>query len=89
MINTLTQDLTFFSDPSHAWLKVSKLHLEVFNIANKISSYSYMNGDDVYLEEDCDAVIYLNALKKAGINYNINEQFDDNSIIRSFNHYQY
>lgn len=86
-----TQNLIVYSDPSHAWLKVSKWDLQVLNIADKISTYSYMNGNNVYLEEDCDAGIYLNALKNVGLNYKIGEKVsrNDQSVIRSYNSYQF
>lgn len=86
-----TQNLIFYSDPSHSWLKVSKWDLQALNIADKISTYSYMNGNNAYLEEDCDAEIYLNALKNAGLSYNIEEKVSgyDQSVIRSYNSYQF
>ena len=86
-----TQNLIFYSDPGHAWLKVSKWDLKELDIADKISRYSYMNGNNAYLEEDCDAGIYLNALKNIGLNYNIEEKVSHNleSVIRSYNSYQF
>ena len=47
----------FFADPGHAWLRVLKT--EIIPIKDKISSFSYMNGKYVYLEEDCDASVFL------------------------------
>jgi hypothetical protein len=55
--------LTFFTDGGHGWLKVPKKDLEKLGIADKITRYSYMNGDYAYLEEDCDLALYLRALK--------------------------
>src|ERR1035437_1425689 len=52
----------FFSDPGHGWLKVSKKELEKLGISDKISGYSYMQNDSVFLEEDSDATKYINAL---------------------------
>jgi hypothetical protein len=52
---------TFYSDGSHGWLRVPAVKLEEFNIADKISRCSYMRGTDVYLEEDCDAPIFIKA----------------------------
>ena len=48
---------TFYCDPGHSWLKVSKE--EIKPIKDQISPYSYMNGGFVYLEEDCDAAVFL------------------------------
>ncbi len=44
-------EYTFHSDAGHGWLEVHKDELELFGIADKVSSYSYVSGDKVYLEE--------------------------------------
>ena len=49
----------FFSDPGHAWLEVEKKELETLGIASKISGYSYMKRNKAYLEEDCDAGLFI------------------------------
>ena len=41
--------------------------LEEYGISEKISGYSYREGDNVWLEEDCDAPKLINALKERGI----------------------
>lgn len=58
-----------FSDPSHGWGKVSKKELQKLNLLEKISHCSYQTKDFVFLEEDCDLTIYVNALKEKGIEY--------------------
>tara|TARA_X000001388_G_scaffold12770_1_gene7563 strand:- start:1135 stop:1413 length:279 start_codon:yes stop_codon:yes gene_type:complete len=86
---TLTQHLIFYSDPKHAWLKTSLEDLKKLKIENKVSTYSYINGDHVYLEEDCDATLYLNTLKDYGIDYLIEDNYCNNdSIIRTYNRYK-
>ena len=76
---------TFYSDPSHGWLEVQKKELEELNIFNKISEYSYINGDLVYLEEDCDLSLFIKAYKNK---YNtkpiIKESSLDNHNIRFY-----
>lgn len=52
----------FHSDPSHGWLEVNYNDLVILGIVGAISGCSYRNGDTVYLEEDCDATEYINAL---------------------------
>jgi len=52
----------FFTDGSHGWLKVSKKRLDKLNILDKITSCSFMRGDYVYLEEDCDLSTYIEGL---------------------------
>ena len=49
----------FHSDAGHAWLAVPIKELEELNIANKISTFSYMKDGVAYLEEDCDAGIFI------------------------------
>jgi hypothetical protein len=45
------------SDPGHSWYQVSKQLAKALGIERKISSYSYMDDDNYYLEEDCDAAL--------------------------------
>lgn len=48
------------SDPGHGWLAVKKREIEALGITG-ISAYSYVKGNTVYLEEDCDAALFFNA----------------------------
>jgi len=48
-------------DAGHAWLAVKQQELINLNIADKISSFSYVKGGTVYLEEDCDAPRFIDA----------------------------
>ena len=66
--------LYHFSDPGHGWLKVRRSVLAEFVDIKKVTSYSYAKNDDVYLEEDCDAPFFINALKKAGIEVVVSER---------------
>ena len=52
---------TFYADPGHGWLKVPRHYLTALNIEHKISSCSYQLGNNVYLEEDCDASLFFEA----------------------------
>lgn len=52
---------TFFTDPGHGWLEVSLKEIEDLKIGDKISSFSYKCTPYVYLEEDCDLTVFLNA----------------------------
>ena len=56
----------YISDASHGWVKVLKHEIDALGIAEQISSFSYINRHtgEVYLEEDCDAPIFLNAYKE-------------------------
>jgi hypothetical protein len=54
----------FYSDPGHGWLKVAVADLVAAKIDNQITGYSYRSRDGkfAYLEEDCDAPRFLNAI---------------------------
>jgi predicted acyltransferase (DUF342 family) len=80
---------TFYSDPSHGWLEVQRKELKELNILNNVSEWSYIKGEFVYLEEDCDANIFINAYKsKFGVNPKIYEPIEDNYEIRSYRRFK-
>ena len=65
------------------------MKLSDLNLLGKISPYSYQRGETVYLEEDCDAGVFIDKLKSLGIvrgvNYEIVEGSPtDRSPIRSY-----
>jgi len=77
--------LQYFTDPGHGWLKVKKADLIDFDIANKVSAFSYMRTDFAYLEEDCDMSLFIDALKQRGIEYQlIHLPSSGNSRVRSY-----
>lgn len=55
----------FFSDPSHGWLRVPRESLRKLDIEDRVSHYSYQQGDEVYLEEDGDLSLFINSSIKA------------------------
>ncbi len=75
----MNEQFTFYSDSGHGWLKVPFITLVVLGIKNKISSYSYVSNDskNVYLEEDCDASIFIEAYKQKYGAINIAEKYID------------
>ena len=50
-----------YFDPGHGWVKVPMTMLKELGIENRISPYSYRRGENAYLEEDCDASIFMKA----------------------------
>ena len=89
MTTTKQLDYYFYSDPGHGWLAVNYDELVELGIQDKISSYSYVKGNTVYLEEDCDMAEFMNALEAKGVDINIhiiNEPNND-SVIRSYTRY--
>ena len=78
--------LKFHSDTAHGWLEVSKFLAKLLLREKyvEISSCSYMRGNLLYLEEDCDAPLVLEALKKDGIEVKFDELQTDDSPIRQY-----
>ena len=59
----MSDTYVFIADPSHAWLRVPHTDLLTAGVAEYISHYSYIDPDFVYLEEDCDALLFITAMK--------------------------
>lgn len=76
------------SDPGHGWLAVKLSEVKMLGIAHEISSYSYVKGKTVYLEEDCDAGKFINAMRAKGIEVEVKDGSQrDRSPIRYFKSY--
>lgn len=53
---------TFHTDPGHGWLAVPIADLQMFGLKPEdFSQFSYRHYDTVFLEEDCDAGVFVNA----------------------------
>ena len=79
-----------FADPGHAWARFSKAKLVSLGIADKISSYSYQNGNNAFLEEDCDLGVLVKALRDRGYEIKFNESHTNRqSKIRGYNTYKF
>lgn len=79
------ETFTKHNDPGHGWLAVPVTLIDELGIRQSISSYSYIKGDIVYLEEDCDAYLFDMAMTKAGREFAVEHKFDrDDSPIRSY-----
>ena len=84
-----TLKLSFHCDSSHGWLEVNRADVDALGIADKISRYSYLNGDRVFLEEDCDASHFLDAAKAHGWTINVQEKHTNgDSFIRNFSRFE-
>lgn len=76
------------SDPGHAWLAVKLSEIEMLGIKTDISSYSYVRGKTAYLEEDCDAGKFIQAMRAKGIEVEVKEgACRERSPIRYFKPY--
>ena len=78
----------FFEDAGHGWLKVSKSELEKLGILDKISEYSYVMGENLYLEEDCDMNLFLGTKKVLGEIFKIKNQYSMTSGVRNFQRWE-
>lgn len=77
----------FHADPGHAWLQVELSEVYRLGLAQTISGYSYVNGTDAYLEEDCDASAFLEAKRARGEVYELRHMHRNNTPIRRYNRY--
>ena len=87
MAAQITRKLTKINDPAHGWLSVSIKDLTLLGITGLISNYSYMNSKRVYLEEDSDAGIYLDAAEAAGWKVTVKSTFTERTHVRSLGSY--
>lgn len=86
--------LKWFTDAGHGWLRVPFELLHESGVANQISMYSYIEpqGKVVYLEEDVDAPLFLEAMftEEDGFNNHFPESHTDgDSFVRKLAHYEY
>lgn len=80
--------LHFYADPGHGWLRVKRQLLIDYGIEARVTRYSYEKHDYVYLEQDSDATLLLEVLKKAGITPTIiHHNTNGVSSIRTYNAY--
>lgn len=80
--------IKFYADPGHGWGAVKRNLVYSLGVAGKISPCSYQKGDTVYLEEDCDLSIVVDALRAAGHAVEFETKHTDNrSPIRSYDRF--
>jgi hypothetical protein len=52
----------FYSDPGHGWLRVDLASAKAVGLEpSSFSTFSYQQGHWLYLEEDCDASLFVKA----------------------------
>lgn len=80
----------FFSDAGHGWMKVRRSQLEELGVEKRISHFSYEHGEFVYLEEDCDAVVFCNAYEsRFGMTPRFKTSYSNRSRVRGYNFYNF
>lgn len=83
-----TVKVKFYSDPGHGWGAVKRKMINDLGIADKITAFSFQNGNTVYLEEDCDLPKLTTALATKGISIEYKETHTDRrSPIRGYNRF--
>lgn len=79
----------FHEDAGHGWLAVKRQDLIDLDILDQVSSCSYEKGDTVYLEEDCDAPIFIRAMKEKGLGFKYRDHIHpDLAPIRRYPRFQ-
>jgi hypothetical protein len=79
-----------YSDPGHGWIKVSLKDVAALDMTPQhFSTYSYRSADHIFLEEDCDASLFISAWRKANPDKTIvfkEHHSNKRSKIRSYYH---
>lgn len=78
---------TMLTDPGHGWLAVPVTDLQELGLSTRdFSPFSYIKGEVVYLEEDCDFAVFWEAfIHKHGRKPEIREvHTDSDSIVRTY-----
>ena len=83
---TINTAYKFYSDPGHGWMAVSfKNFFAVGAKLEDVSNFSYARGKTLYLEEDCDAGVFIKAFeKKMGHSVVFVEKYNERTPIRSY-----
>ena len=79
----------FHYDAGHGWLKVDYASLAQAGLSRAdFSGYSYVDDRHMYLEEDCDAGVFIERVKAMTGEMPIIAEIDDgnNSYIRAKRH---
>ena len=81
------EELTYLQDPGHGWIRCPITLAEQLGFAARVSPYSYHQTEtgDIWLEEDCDAALLIEALRERGIAYRLHEiVINGDAVVRSF-----
>ena len=69
-------DVIYYSTPRHGYFKVDGDDMRGLKISQCMSDYSFYNEDDdiFYLEEDCDASIFMKRCELDGVEVNVTDE---------------
>lgn len=86
--------LKYHRDPGHGWLEVPLyVAIKVKTPLKRISPYSYVgmsqrDGVTLYLEEDCDMPIFMDAAKQMGASVTtLHVNYDHDCFVRGLNRF--
>lgn len=80
--------IIYHNDGGHGWYAVKRKKLESMGILNNVSGFSYERGQTVYLEEDCDASLFFNALsEEEKQQIKIINSYQDRSPVRRYSRF--
>ena len=87
--NLKVKQFSFHHDGGHGWLQVPEQSLKDLGIEHFVSRFSYLKDEQVYLEQDMDASLFIAAWKaEKGSQPDWFDFFEDGeSRIRSFDRY--
>jgi hypothetical protein len=78
----------FVSTPGHGYLVAEKGMLRTLGIADKVSNCSYERNGSVYLEEDCDAPLFIAEMEKKGFSVSYNSVNVDDEYFDKMDYYR-
>ncbi len=70
----------FQEHPNHAYLVIDLKYIVDLGLENLISRYSFYNDDYAFLEEDCDAPLFMNKSKELGYSFNYTTTVKDYAL---------
>lgn len=80
--------IIYHNDGGHGWYAVKRKKLETMGILNNVSGFSYERGETVYLEEDCDASLFFNALSETEKQQiKVIDSYQDRSPVRGYSRF--
>lgn len=87
-MNTLK--LKSYTDAGHGWIAVKRDVLQAWGILDQVTHCSFQSktGKTVYLEEDCDATLFMNQAKTRGVQVEFKNSYKEVSPVRNYPRFQ-
>ena len=57
----------YIQDPGHGWVRVPKTELAKAGCEADISRHSFQKGNNIFLEQDCDLQVFVDARRSQGL----------------------